>query len=37
MADPDNQDYITSIEAISAINIALPLMLVVKAAHLQER
>jgi hypothetical protein len=34
IADPDNRDYITLIEAISATSIALPLMLVVKAAHL---
>jgi hypothetical protein len=37
MIDPDNQDYITLIKVISVINIALPLMLIVKAAHLQER
>jgi hypothetical protein len=34
IADLDNRDYITLIKAISATGIALPLMLVVKAAHL---
>jgi hypothetical protein len=34
MTDPDNRDYITLIKVISTTGIALPLILVVKAAHL---
>jgi hypothetical protein len=34
IADLDNRDYITLIEAISTTGIALPLMLVVKVTHL---
>jgi Tc5 transposase DNA-binding domain len=37
LADPDNRDYVTSIECISAGGVSLAPMIVVKAANLQER
>jgi hypothetical protein len=37
LTDPDNRDYITSIESISAEGVSIASMLVLKAANIQER